>query len=174
MLEIVERFNQLQREEKAILDEHESVINEAREKVRAAEEKVRKARARVEKLEKKKNKLPWTGWVDGAVEPLAKALAERTRLNYGIYGPFGLSCQTSIYLMKEKGVCITKQPTRSITLEPYFENGDLVIRYRTGETTDEYKSGTIGHLNGMNCVTAPLPDTIEEIELLLRESEVSV
>ena len=174
MLDIIQRFNQLQREEDAVRKEHQAAIDKAGEKVKAAELRTERARARVEKLEKRRNKLPSTYWVDGIVEPLAKTLAERAGLYWKIYGPFGLSCQTTIYLMAEADVSITKQKTRSITLEPYHdENGDWVIRYRTGETTDEYEKGTLGHMNGMNCVTAPLPDTIEEIEKLLRESEAS-
>lgn len=174
MLDIIAVFNQLQRTEKSVRDEHQAIINRAKENVTVAEKHLHKAQARVEKLERQLNKLPYTGWVDGVVEPLAKSLAECTGLHWDIYGPFGMMCETSIYLMKDKDVSITKQKTLAIRLEPHFDqHGDLIIRYRTGETTNEYQKGSIGWMNGMNCVTAPLPDTIEEIQALLIESEAT-
>jgi hypothetical protein len=39
--------------------------------------------------------------------------------------------------------------------------------YDTGETKGDYPPMSIGWLNGFNHKTAPLPDTIEEIEKLL-------
>ena len=174
MLDIIVVFNQLQHTEKSIRDEHQSIINKAKENVKTAEKRLQKAQARVEKLEQQLNKLPYTCWVDGVVEPIAKILAERTGLHWDIYGPFGVMCETSIYLMKNKDVSITKQKTLAIRLEPHFDqHGDLIICYRTGETTNEYPKGSIGWMNGMNCETAPLPDTIEEIQALLIESEAT-
>jgi len=174
MLDTITAFNQLQRTEKSVRDKHQAIINKAKENVKTAENRLQKAQARVKKLERQLNKLPRTGWVDGVVEPLAKVLAERTGLHWDVYGPFGVMCETSIYLMKDKDISITKQKTLAIRLEPHFDqHGNLIIRYRTGETTNEYPKGSTGWMNGMNCITAPLPDTIEEIQALLIESEAS-
>ena len=174
MLDIITAFNQLQHTEKTIRDEHQATISRAKENVTVAEKRLQKAQTHVEKLEQQLNKLPHTGWVDGVVEPLAKVLAERTGLHWDIYGPFGVMCETSIYLMRDKDISITKQKTLAIRLEPHYDaHGDLIVRYRTCETTNEYQKGSIGWMNGMNCVTEPLPDTIKEIQALLIESEAS-
>lgn len=163
MLDIIERFNELRRQENA---------------ARAAlDQKIRERKAQLERLEKRRKKVPQTSWVEGIVEPLARTLANRTGLSSEIYGPFGLNCTTSIYLRKDMSKSIVEQPTRSITLIPrYGENlhywdDDFIIYYQTGEKTNRYAPGTIGELNGMNNVAAPLPDTIEEIEKLLIYSD---
>jgi len=172
MLDIIQSYNQLQREELRAREEHEALINAAKERVQAAEECVREAQAQVDKLEKQYWQLPRTGWVDGVVAPLAKMLAKRASLSWDIYGPFGLTSQTSIYLMEDKNKSITAQPTHSICLEPSQDGaGGLLICYQTGEYTNEYKPNSLGAINGMNAVKKPLPNTIKEIEALLQYSD---
>jgi len=175
MLDIIKDFNELQRKEEAARTEYQAVICDKKERIEKAEARIDKARNHVAKMEEKYRALPHTGWVKGIVEPLAELLAARTGLYWKIYGPFGLSCETSIYLMEDKDACITKQTTRSITLEPYFQGvgDDMAIRYRTDEIIERYPEGSLGQVNGMNCVTATLPETIEEIEKLLKENEVA-
>lgn len=122
------------------------------------------------KLEKHKKK--YLNWIDGIVIPLAKELSKRFNLSYEIYGPFGLCCETSIYLKEDKNKSITEQTTFSITVEPKdLSIGELV--YRTGERTNKYPQGSIGELNGFDCITKPMPDTIDEIIKLMHKSERS-
>jgi len=71
--------------------------------------------------------------------------------------------------MKDRSLGIVGQPTLYITLEPHFKGEDMVIFYRTGETTNRFQPGTVGEMRGLNCVIEPLPDTIEEILSLLME-----
>lgn len=156
MLDILERFNEQERELKA--------------RRAAIDTKIEEAQNRIQRLEKRREKLHSPGWVKGIVEPIAAALAVRTGLSWEIYGPFGLSCETSIYLREDMSKSICDQPTRSITLEPHHDGEDFVVRYRTGERSGEYAPGTLGHINGLDYLTSPLPDTIEEIEKLLVES----
>ena len=166
MMDIIKKFIELEREEQRIRDEHKAVIRATVKEVEAADERVRKAEAYADKLKKRLEKLTNTDWIDAVIQPIAKELAARAGLEYKVYGPFDLSCEAGVYLFKDKDKCITKQPTRS---KPHHEDGYLVIRYRTGETTDEYKPGTIEQVNGFNCVTEPLPDIIEETEALLTQ-----
>lgn len=154
MLDIIEQFNEQERERK--------------KKLATIEEKIAEREKQIERLEKRRERLYGPGWVEGIVEPLAAALASLTGLSWEIYGPFGLRSATSIYLREDMSRSITQQTTRSIHLEPmYDENNDLVLHYETGETDDCYQKGSIGERNGMNRKTALLPDTLEEIEKLL-------
>lgn len=154
MLDIIEQFNEQERE---------------REKKRAAiDEKISERRAQIKRLEKRRERLLGVGWVEGIVEPLAAALASHAGLSWEIYGPFGLRSETSIYLCEDMSRSITEQTTRSIHLVPMNnKDGGYILHYETGETDDSYQKGSLGERNGMNRKTAPLPDTIEEIEKLL-------
>lgn len=154
MLYIIERFNERERE--------------YAEKRGELERKIEERRAQLERLQKRLERLPRVGWVTGIVEPLAAVLADRTGLSWEIYGPFGLRSETSIYLREDMSRSITAQTTRSIHLVPmHNKDGEFVVHYETGEIDDSYQKGSLGELNGMNRKTAPLPDTIEEIEKLL-------
>lgn len=154
MLDIIEQFNEQERE---------------LEKKRAAiDKKIAERRAQIERLEKRRERLLGVSWVEGIVEPLAAALASLTGLLWEIYGPFGLRSATSIYLREDMSRSITEQTTRSIHLVPmHNKDGGYILHYETGEIDGSYQKGSLGELNGMNRKTAPLPDTIEEIEKLL-------
>lgn len=154
MLEIIEKYNALCVSEKAYRDE--------------LDKKIIQKQGQLERLEKRRQKAPWTNWVSGTVAPLAKRLEELTGLTHEIYGPFGLTCSTSIYLRKDMTKSICDQETRSITLRPGWDRQhEFCITYETGEMESNYPSGSLGDLNGMGKATKPLPDTIEEILALL-------
>lgn len=162
MLEIIRDYNEALKADKAI-------ISEIQQKIRSKREKVERLEKQIEKLEKKSDDIRYgRGWVKGIVEPLAEELSKRTGLKYEIYGPFGLRCETSIFLREDMSKSITEQETRSIKLTPYTtKDGIESVKYDTGEEQGEYQIGSIGYMNGFNHVSAPIPDTIEEIEKLL-------
>lgn len=141
-------------------------------KKKQLDEKINKYAERISILDEKRSKLinKSISWIDGIVIPLAKELSKKFNMDYEIFGPFGLCCETSIYLKEYKNKSITKQTTYSITLEPHSIE-TLEIVYRTGERTNKYPVGSIGELNGFDCITKPLPDTIDEIAKLMRRSE---
>lgn len=154
MLDIIEKYKALCVSEETYRDE--------------LDKKIIQKQRQLERLEKRKQKAPWTSWINGAVVPLAKQLEELTGLTHEIYGPFGLSFSTSIYLRKDmtKGIC--DQETRSITLRPGWDRQrEFCITYETGEMESNYPAGSLGDLNGMGKATKPLPDTVEEILALL-------
>ena len=122
---------------------------------------------KIYQLQKKKEKLWKQSWVDMTVIPLAKELAKRMNMHYEIYGPYGLRCETTIYLLKKRERNIVKNDTWSITLTPHGFGGDFYLNYDTGERREEFPAGTIGMMNHLDHVEARLPDTIEEIEDLL-------
>jgi len=159
MLDLLDKFNSLSRRE--------------REQRESLERKILIREAQVARLKKRLAKAPWTGWVEGFVKPLAEALSEKVGLPWQISGPFGLGCNTSIYLCEDMSVPTCDQETLSITLKPHSVSSDsseYTIVYLTGEMTDEYQKGSTGWLHGFNCVTATLPDTLDEIVALLQKS----
>lgn len=166
MLEIIENFNKA-------LDMDREKLKEIDLKIEIKKEKIERLKAQIDKLEKQRVKIICSrNWIKSVIEPLAKELAKRTGLHWEIYGPFGLNAETSIYLRENMKLNITQQKTQHITLIPdNLKDRTYICRYYTGEKTSKYPKGSIGELNGLNNITAILPDTIEEIEKLLITSE---
>lgn len=111
------------------------------------------------------------GWVDRVLIPLANRISsELGGLQYEIYGPFGLSCETSVYFFLT-GHDITKDETYNLTVYPggSFRNG-FHLMYDTGRCADIFAPGTIGYVNGLNKIKEPIPDRLEEIMSLLRHN----
>ncbi len=96
-------------------------------------------------------------WLDTAITPLAVDLEEATGKPVEISGPFGLRAEVWVKVGED-----------FIRLTPEFPEGGFKLYYDTGETTSTFQPGTLGDFNGMNNVSAPLPDTLEEIIKLLR------
>ena len=133
-----------------------------------AVDKKKAMEARLEKLEIQYRKLD-SSWLHNIVEPLAKALSKEFGMPHEIYGPFGLTAETSIYLYATKVHDICKGETYSITLEPHFDDDLRRVRmyYRTGKINEEYPKGTIGYYNNFGRETLPLPESMAEIKALM-------
>lgn len=135
-----------------------------------AEEEDRKA----VKLMEKANAMPKVTWEDRLVRPLAEELSRRSaKKNFTIIGPGGLSCATHIVLHDDpEYVPLTRREETylELTVQPDDQDGVITLRYETGEDEDVCPKGSIGQVGGLNRVTKPLPDSIEEIEKLLREA----
>jgi len=161
MLDLIRAYNEKCAANKALHDELDA--------------KIEQAEKRVKRLEAKRDKLGGVYWTDEIVHPLGKLLSGRLGLPYEVYGPFGLGCATSIYFRKDMTKSITEQPTKSITLRPQSgADGVFTVHYETGERTGVYAENTIGKLNGFDKITKELPDTIDEIIPLLRDSEACI
>ena len=117
------------------------------------------------------------GWFDRVLVPLAVHISsELGGLPYELYGPFGLSCETSVYFFPTEGHDICKDETYSLTVFPEWREGGYGYRdgfylaYDTGLRRNLYKPGSIGDLNCFNTVKDELPDSLEEIMALLKHS----
>ena len=137
---------------------------------------IKKLEKKIEWHEKKKRKMN----TDTILIPLATEICKRKGFkHFEIYGPFGLTCETSIYFSNiphtetdkmQTKIDICKVDTWGITLTP-TNKCESEYEYWTGEQTNDYQQGSIGWLNGMNNVYKPLPNDIDEIIKLLRFSE---
>ena len=135
----------------------------------------------IEKLEKK---IEWhkkryekinVSSVDTILIPLANEICKRKGFkHFDIYGPFGLSCETSVYFANKAhekteevytDIDICDIDTWSLTLTP--SDSPSGYSYWTGKETNTYPKGSIGELNGMNQIYAPLPADIDQIIELL-------
>lgn len=149
---------EVQSEKKRIAQEKYS---KAFERVRALKEKLEKAEVAEMKADKAVSKIRMPSIYDGIIEPLAKKLSEHFGMPYEIFGPFGLECETTIYLRKDMNLSICDQPTISLVLRPDFDEN--WIAYNTGEKVMRYPKGSVGDMNGYNDVYALLPVEFEEI-----------
>lgn len=154
---------------------NESSVALIAEKIRryeaAAEElekRAAKKRLAAEQQETKLRKLPTVDWKDEVVVPLAEEMGKRLGKHPLISGPFGLGAKVTIFLVDDLKVRHLEQDRLEITVEPDFEDKKLVLNYETGEVADDYPPNSIGAMNGLNNVTARLPDSIEEIINLLK------
>lgn len=136
-----------------------AAFNEKKDELKAIDEKIEKREAALERLKAKRNKMcDNLSWVKMLVHPLADELKNLVGAEkYEVYGPFGLRAETSIYLRKGNR-------SGGITLTPHDK---FRLYYDTGEKRGYYEDGSIGALNGMDNVEAPLPDDISEIAALL-------
>lgn len=134
-------------------------------------DKRRTLEARLEKLEYQIRNLN-TSWLHNIAEPLAKTLSKEFGMPHDIYGPFGLTAETTIYLYATKVHDICKGETYSITLEPHFDDNLRRIRmyYRTGKINEEYPEGSIGYYNNLGREILPLPESIAEIKALMQHN----
>lgn len=151
-----------------IIEQYIALRKKERDRIEKFDERIENTEAYLKRLKARRYKLPESSWIDGIVKPLAERLSEMVNMPYEIYGPFGLSCETSLYFRKDMSKSICNQPTMSITLVPH----DLkyAISYKTGEKTQKYAPNTIGDINGFNDITKPLPDNYEEIVAIVKKN----
>lgn len=151
--------------------------NRCREREEAIEKinvTIEKRRKQIQRLEKKRDKLALQApdWVRDVMHPLAQEIAMKLNQFYDVKGPFGIRAEVSIYIIEDPDMSIIDQGQWSITITPHFNNdGDMEFYYDTGEVKEDFAPGTVGSMNGMNNVEAPLPENIDEIIKLLKWCE---
>lgn len=152
---------ELKRELDQILDEADGLEKEAAKKRREAKGVYEEMGA-----------LDYGNLMSDVLWPLADELARRTGKHPKLLGPAGLGSKVTIALVDNPDKRSYEQESLEITVEPVFEDKSIFFNYETGGVNDRYRPGTIGHLNGLNNITAPLPDSVEEILGLLRKHPV--
>jgi hypothetical protein len=154
------------------------------DRVHRIEERIELRKQQVARLEKKRQRAyddPDIKWVDALVRPLAADLAGIIgAAEYEVIGPQGLGSRVTLIFYDSpvpvdeygrKKWMEVEEPRTFLTILP----DDLPnLCYETGERTVEYLPGTIGEMNGMNNVTAPLPDSIDEVAEIIRSRRQGV
>jgi hypothetical protein len=135
------------------LVERQARLNRMRAEKRALEEKITEVTQRAY-------------WFTALVRPLAIELKRETGASsYLLGGPFGLNSEWYIHLVYEDG--------RQASLSGTYGGEEDGLRFHTGERADAYAKGTLGKVNGMNRVTAPLPLAAAAIVPLLHWKEAA-
>ncbi len=166
--ELVSKYGEKVEENKAYSDTVSAKAHKYIAEAEALEKQAAAKRRKAEKLEADLRKMPVVNWKDEVVVPLAAELAKRLSKKQMVLGPCGIGAKVRICLVDNPDILLTQQDCLEIVIVPDFENGRMVFNYETGETDDRYERGTIGYMNGLNNITARLPDSIEEIAGLLR------
>ncbi len=133
------------------------------------EKRAAKKRKTAEELYNKLRDLDYGDWVSDVLRPLAGELSRRAGKKASLLGPFGIGSKATVILTDREIDPEWRMKERlELTLEADFNDDGLVLRYETGAVSDRYAPGTVGHMNGLNNITAPLPDSVEEILGLFR------
>lgn len=163
-------MKELYRKYQELIEQAETENNRTYELISKKKASVTRLRNQIDKLENKVYNYP--SWYEVILKPLAFHLSQDLHLPYEIYGPFGLSCETTIYFRADMQKSICDQPVFSLTVYPNFGKTEFCLEYDTGERTNQYAEGSIGALNGGNKRCAPLPETYSEVLELVRNSYV--
>lgn len=123
--------------------------------------KIAKKKQQIERAEKSLRRLnKKSSWVENLLNPIAKAIVEKENFySFEILGPFGLTCETSIWFWKTKEDFDARnetdglKPLISIRFRPCGhrdENNAYLMRLvvTTHKKVEEYPKGSIGALNG--------------------------
>jgi hypothetical protein len=123
-------------------------------KIAKKKKQIERAKNSLSRLENK------SGWVGNLLVPIAKAIVEKEGFHsFEILGPFGLTCETSIWFWKTKEDFDARnepdglKPLISIQFRPNgHRDGNEAYLIRLVVTTkkkvEEYPQGSIGALNG--------------------------
>ena len=98
-----------------------------------------------------------TSWVSTAISALTVDLEDCMGQPVKVSGPYGLRLEVVIQI-----------ENTYLIITPTFNKDGLHLNYDTGECEQRFCPGSIGEMNGFNNVTAPLPDTLEEIVDLIK------
>lgn len=140
-------------------------LMEAEALERRAKKKREAAKAKYQELDK----LDYGSWMSDILWPLADELARRTGKKASLCGPVGIGAKVIIILSdQENDPGYYRKEHMRLTVEPDFSDDRFALRYETGAVNDRYAPGTVGQANGLNNITALLPDSVEEILGLFR------
>ena len=139
---------------------------------KATQKKIENLDEKIKALQKKRDKIYHSNkysWVDTLLHPLAKELAAKLNYKYWeIMGPFGLGCETSIWLWPVKDSKNSNHFDNliSLTVRPILDEREgnyFGFEVKTNEKINKYPNGSIGEANSENYVHVMPPEdaTIE-------------
>lgn len=129
----------------------------------------------ISRLEKRRDKLIYPHFHE-ALKEIGEYICERTGYDYEILGPFGLRCESGLWIVdktKDRKE-LSDYIVWSLSVCPHHEEDYRVqyLTYDTGRKKEGYQKGSLGYANGFDNIEEVLPDTIEEVwELMKRLKE---
>jgi len=125
-----------------------------------------KIRQEIKDLEEEMNRLIFPSF-EKVFIPIIKLIKKELKADgYEIFGPFGLSCETTIYWLKDvqKEITVKNNILGSLTI---ISNGDGWMVRNTSQTINKFNKRTIGEVNGGNYVSLEINEKMD-IEWLLK------
>lgn len=117
------------------------------------------------------NSFCFPNWLDDIARPLAKALADASDFQrHTVTGPCGIASRTFLCVWS----CDPEPKGKAIAIQPVFDEDKISFVYETGEVENTHPSGSLGAESGLNFVTAPLPDSLDEILAVMSPMPASV
>ena len=109
-------------------------------------------------------------WVDEIIKPLAESIAKKKGKKVEIIGPCGIGCKVTIILHSEndRDGFMDWSEKETLTVESQMCGSEPRLYYETGAKEERYAPGSLGAMNGLNNVTAALPDDEYEVAALFR------
>ncbi len=131
------------------------------------ENRIRMRREQIERLEKRLYKLEYPHFHD-ALKEIGEYICSKTGYDYEILGPFGLRCQSSLWIVdktkdRKENLVDYVVYSLSVTAKYNEDSHTQYLVYDTGEKKPGYHPNSLGAMNGFDNVEAILPDTIEEV-----------
>lgn len=120
----------------------------------------------------------WEFEVRSFVSNLMRELRDRYGFNhFEGWGPFPISACGAVVLghesfRKEENGELKFIPEKALRLNvvPVLrEDGVFTFEYKTLKRIEKYEKGTVGDMNGLNTISAPFPDTFEEVLQIMKE-----
>ena len=154
---------------------HDRRISEI-EKKAELEKKIAYYDVRIQSLEEKRSRHQsklndlyrgCVSWTDSAVE-LGSELAKLAGTESRVTGPFGICSRVRITLHAPGDVYPYMLPFKELEIEPLIGDKTLTFLYVTDEYVENCPKGSSGEVNGMNWVTKPLPDDLNEVLKLFK------
>ena len=139
------------------------MIKELLNNLDALEVKIADKKKKIERAEKSLRRMEEKSrWIQALLVPIAKAIVEKEGFHsFQTMGPFGLTCETSLWFWKTKEDFMAYKNNEPDSLKPLLsiqfrprghrdENGVYLMRLvvTTHKRIEEYPAGSIGALNG--------------------------
>ena len=161
------RFKKEVKQHEKFVDEKNIEIDKANMQIVNLNNKIAKLNERIKRHSESINKRKYPSWTDILLS-IRDDMERVSGMKFKASGHvFGLNCRTYIELSDDSG-----NSYNLIVLPKNEFSDEFYLAYETGERTNRYPAGSLGAINGMNNLTAPLPDTAEELFEIMKKKSV--
>ena len=168
--ELTARYNENIAKVLAAIQKNEEREEELREQAARLRRMADTLEGEADATKSERHGMQTVSWVDEIIRPMAESIAKKKGKKVEIMGPRGIGCKVTIILHGESdGDCFMEWSAKeTLTVEPQMDGGEPRLYYETGEKEERFAPGSLGAMNGLNNVTAALPDDEYEVAALFR------
>lgn len=149
----------------SLIDERNAKISKLTEEANALQKRIDKIDEIIHYHQESINECRFPKWTD-VLLALKEDMERVSGMKYKTSEQtFGLNCSSFIELRDER----TGEKMTLVVLPEYTDSNEVYIRYVMGAVVETCHAGSIWATNRMSNMTAPLPDTAEEIFELMKK-----